>query len=153
MVFLGQILASEALSTALITLLIALIGWATLKTKNATATLHKSLKAVESSLHSQGEDIREAREQVTNNHGTNFRDDLDGFRAEFKLQMNDVRQMVAKREAASAERESRLLAWQSSLDDRILLLDQKVENLKNGSSRTHDRMWKEISKIEKRRGG
>lgn len=145
---LQRILESEALSTAIITLFIAALGYATLKIKNAAQGLHASMELVKASLNDQREDIKQAKEQVSNNHGTNLRDDLDGFRAEFKLEMNDMRQIMAKREAADTEREARAQAWQSTVDDRLLLLDQKVENFKAGSSRTHDRIWQAISQIE-----
>ena len=91
------VMATPEVVAALAALGIAICGVVTMQLKELSARLKNRIDAVH-------ETAEAAREQVTNHHGTNLRDDLDQLSRQVREGMTAI-QMAQNRADARAERE------------------------------------------------
>ncbi len=91
------VMATPEVVTALAALGIAICGVLTMQLKSVAARLRSRIDAVH-------ETAEAAREQVTNHHGTNLRDDLDQLSRQLREGMTAI-QAAQNRADARAERE------------------------------------------------
>lgn len=91
------VMATPEVVAALAALGIAICGVVTMQLKSLSARLKKRIDAVH-------ETAEAAREQVTNHHGTNLRDDLDQLSRQLREGMTAI-QASQNRADARAERE------------------------------------------------
>lgn len=91
------VMATPELAAALVALGVAVCGFLTVQLKAVSARLRQRIDAVH-------ETAEAAREQVTNHHGTNLRDDLDQLSRQLREGLKAI-QAAQNRADARAERE------------------------------------------------
>ncbi len=141
-----QIAASPTLATALISLLVAFLGLLTVKIQASGKNISKGLKEV-------GAEARAAREQVTNNHDSNLRDDLDDVRvavdkisAQLKYEMNELRGVMAYRAALADEREEKAQSMREDNQAQLRHIASQIENVRVSAEHEHARIWDRIER-------
>ena len=99
--------------------------------------------------------IEDTREQVTNHHSTNLRDDVTQV-AEMQAAVMDMITELNKEsearsdrmEAKNAERFSELVERVGAMDRRIATLDERLAATQSNSHNTHARMFERLEKLE-----
>lgn len=99
--------------------------------------------------------IEDTREQVTNHHSTNLRDDVTQV-AEMQAAVMDMITELNKESEArtdrtdskNAERFSELAERMGAMDRRIATLDERLAATQSNSHNTHARMFERLEKLE-----
>lgn len=99
--------------------------------------------------------IEDTREQVTNHHSTNLRDDVTQV-AEMQVAVMDMitelnresEARAGKMDSKNAERFSELADRMGAMDRRIATLDERLAATQSNSHNTHKRMFERIEKLE-----
>lgn len=145
-----EIAASPTLATALISLLVAFLGLITLKIQDSGKKISKKLSK---ELKEVGAEARAAREQVTNNHDSNLRDDLDDVRvavdkisAQLKYEMNELRGMMAYRAALADEREEKAQSTREDNQAQLRHIASQIENVRVSAEHEHARIWERLDR-------
>lgn len=100
--------------------------------------------------------IEDTREQVTNHHKTNLRDDVTKVNEKQSVVMDMITELnkaseerAAKADLKNAERFSELADRMGTMDKRIATLDDRLAATQGNSHSTHSRLFERIEKLEK----
>lgn len=99
--------------------------------------------------------IEDTREQVTNHHSTNLRDDVTQVAEMQAAVMDMITELNKENEARTdradlknAERFSELAGRMGTIDRRIATLDERLAATQGNSHSTHARLFERIEKLE-----
>lgn len=102
--------------------------------------------------------IEDTREQVTNHHSTNLRDDVTKVNEMQAVVMDMITELnkaseerAANADKKNAERFSELAGRMGTMDKRIATLDDRLAATQGNSHNTHARLFERIEKLEEDR--
>jgi hypothetical protein len=122
------VLARPEVLTALGAMVVAIIGV-------VTAGFVALSRMLTRRLDQQGEHVAEVKEQVSNSHGTNLRNDMDEIRDLVIAQGEEMREGFRRMDHQFGE-----------VHDRQIQTERRVEGVESRATEEHHRIWQALDK-------